>query len=104
MYICKECGRAFDEDEMTSTSAESYYGVDHLFDYSCGHRVYFAPCGHEDYDEADRCPLCDEYKVRKEACCESCKDDLLTRMYNTFTKEEYDVLYDLLDGKEYGQH
>lgn len=41
MYKCNVCNKIF--DEPISESAESFYGVNEAFSYSCGERVYMCP-------------------------------------------------------------
>ena len=95
MYICKECGEVFSEP---STYEESYpYGESYATQtFGC------CPCcGEGNYEEAKRCPECDEWVTEDEAyngMCDNCKEmyrkDIVNAIANLFTKETLDNLPD----------
>ncbi len=50
MYKCNVCNKIFDIPDKTS--AEDFYGVSDLFDYSCGKMIYMCPyCQETSFEE-----------------------------------------------------
>lgn len=50
MYKCNVCSKTFDIPDKTS--AEDFYGVSDLFDYSCGEMIYMCPyCQETSFEE-----------------------------------------------------
>lgn len=73
MYICEECGQAFEEPKKTVFRGMKEYGVaiePDETEYTCPH------CGSEYYEEARVCPMCGEYYAGSEDVCDECMDRL----------------------------
>lgn len=52
MYRCNECKSKFGQPK--EISAEDFYGVSDLFDYSCGEKIKVCPkCGSNDIEVED---------------------------------------------------
>lgn len=71
MYICCECGNAFEEPEE--------YVETHGLDYPPYEHLYESPCCGGNYIEAERCSLCGDYitsetyvEIDDKKYCEDC--------------------------------
>ena len=52
MYRCNECKHKF--GQAKEITAEEFYGVSDLFDYSCGEKIKVCPkCGSNDIEVED---------------------------------------------------
>ena len=92
MYICKSCGKEFEEPKrITEKYVEE---LPYTFAYTvCPY------CEDEDYEELVECKLCGKLKSASDCedeVCEKCYQDLVEKfdrvLYAEFTEEEIEVL------------
>ena len=92
MYICKSCGKEFEEPKRIT---EKYVeDLPDTFSYTvCPY------CNDEDYEELVECKLCGDLKLSSDCedeVCEKCYWDLVKKfdrvLSSEFTEEEIEVL------------
>lgn len=73
MYICRDCGKQFDEPERTYDDP-SPAGVS----LASGYYVYeeCPCCGSEDIEEAHQCQICREWTIEDSTICHSCREQI----------------------------
>lgn len=99
MYICRDCGYAFDEPIRYADTSEHFGCQSISVRFGCPHC-----CG--DFCEAKQCSLCGEYITPEQArfgLCADCEIKADTRfkelMANNFTANEIDYLNNQYDGE-----
>lgn len=97
MYYCSNCNVFFEEPSNYAedrTPGGVFEGGSFIEHYSgCPH------CG-GGYEEAKRC-ACGEYIQRNARCCDTCRKNIIQRLIKEFDEDEYDILYDITEGKSY---
>lgn len=105
MYKCCDCGLVFDNPKVYSEDRTPYGGYPEP-----GFTEHFAGCPScgGAFDEAMECVRCNNEYISTESSypfCEGCQDDLATVLAEVITEnfreDEYDFIYDYLDGKTY---
>ena len=95
MYLCDNCGRAFEHPFF-----EEY--IDQTVDCKAAFREVLCPICYEPYiDEAESCPGCDGYKFKGEILCKDCREALLDRIKDfadELTAEQEEQFNDWMDG------
>lgn len=87
MYYCNNCETFHDNGmlkEIVEGHGEPYYMETHFI---CGH------CGSDEYEPADKCPICGDFKKKVDDICQGCENAL-----NEFSTEFVTKM-----GKYFGQ-
>lgn len=105
MYICNECGLVFNSPKKYSEDCTPYGGP---VEPGFSHTYSGCPSCEGSYDEATECVRCNNEYISIESSypfCKGCQDDLATVLAevitNNFREDEYDFIYDYMDGKSY---
>lgn len=72
MYICDECGNAFDTPHLVKEKRADHY-----------YETYAeSPCCHESFSEASICPVCEDTAIAEgEIVCKYCAEELDNKLY-----------------------
>lgn len=90
MYICRDCGQAYEEDEMLiDDSPVGEYLGETVYEEigSCPH------CGGGGFEEATECE-CGNPKRYLDDLCDGCKEDAVTRFRDDFTAVQRTYILD----------
>ena len=90
MQLCKDCGNVFDWPSQK-------------VDRGTGEHYYVCPdCDEENFDDAKRCRLCNEYAPKNKmtsGACKKCTDETIKKhdqiIIANMTQEEIDILHEL---------
>lgn len=69
MYKCENCGEEFEDPNNVEDFSSEYFGR------MVTHYTNVCPCcGSDDFQEMDKCEICEEYIPAGEVICENCKE------------------------------